>query len=274
MPPRVGVCSWSLSPESPEDLARKLDKCGVGGVQLALDPIRRGQWPLEATKRALADIELLSGMMAMRGEDYSTLDTIKLSGGVRPDNFWDENLAAAKENAGIAAELGIDLVTFHAGFIPEDPAEPLRAVMFERLGRIVDVFAERGVRVGLETGQETSGTLNKALDELARPGLGVNFDPANMILYGSGDPIAALRRLAPRVVQIHVKDAVASAVPGAWGREVPAGTGGVDWGAFFAVYHDAPLSCGLVIEREAGADRLADVTLARRLVERYVGKAL
>ncbi len=131
---------------------------------------------------------------------------------------------------------------------------------------MADLFAAEGVRLALETGQEEAQTLLGVLDELERETVGVNFDPANMILYGMGDPVAALRILGARVLQIHVKDAVASAVPGTWGEEVRVGTGQVDWPAFFAVIEEQGLDVDLMIEREAGDDRVADMRVARELV--------
>src|SRR5207244_3794505 len=102
---------------------------------------------------------ILSGMMAMKGEDYSTLESIRRTGGVRPDEHWPENLAAAAANARIASALGMRLVTFHAGFLPDDRADPTRRAMLDRLRAIADAFAQRDIAVALETGQETAGTL-------------------------------------------------------------------------------------------------------------------
>lgn len=276
-PHRLGVCSWSLQPSDPEELVTGLRRIGVAAVQLALDPLRDGTWDLDATRRALgsAGIEIVSGMMGMEGEDYSTLETIRVTGGVRPDEHWETNRAAAAENARIARELGLDLVTLHAGFIPHEELDgraedPLRTTMIERLRVIVDTFAEQGVRVGFETGQETAATLVDALNALGRPEAGVNFDPANMILYGMGDPVAALERLAPRVVQLHIKDARATTEPGTWGEEVTVGTGEVPWDEFFAIVKGSISGVNLCIEREAGDDRVADMQRARELVEGYL----
>ncbi len=273
-PPRLGVCSWSLRPADPDELAAKVRACGLSAVQLALEPLRGGgAWQPDQTAAVLAGagITIASGMMACRGEDYSTLESIRQTGGLRPDRHWEANLAAARANAAIARGLGLMLVTLHAGFLPEDPADPERADMIDRLRQVADVFGEAGISLGLETGQETAETLAAFLDELDRPSVGVNFDPANMILYGKGDPIAALERLAPRIVQVHIKDALPTQTPGTWGSEVPAGTGAVDWGAFFRALGGLPRRVGLMIEREAGADRTGDIIAARRLVERHTG---
>src|ERR1700675_1839491 len=93
---RLGVCSWSLRARSPRELASRLHDAGVDCVQLALDPLRTGAFPLDETVFALAaaGIEIRSGMIAMRGEDYSTPQTIAATGGVRSDEHWPENLAA------------------------------------------------------------------------------------------------------------------------------------------------------------------------------------
>lgn len=268
---RLGVCSWSLEARSPRELVERVKAVGVKHVQLGLDAIRKGEWGEVETINTLrsAGIGVLSGMIGMAGEDYSTLETIKATGGVRPDATWKENLAAAKTNAALARRLGLSLVTFHAGFIPHE-AGAERTRMIGRLREMADVFDGAGVRLAFETGQETADTLLEALDELDRPGVGVNFDPANMILYGMGDPIAALSKLAPRVVQVHIKDAVPSKTRGEWGSEVASGTGAVDWKAFFRVLRERGLGCDLLIEREAGTQRVKDAAKARQLVTKLL----
>lgn len=245
-------------------------------MQLGLDPLVQGVWSVDEVRSAFdqADLVLVSGMIGMKGEDYSSLESIRETGGVRSDEHWETNRAAAKAAAGVAHRLGLDLVTFHAGFLPHDAADPERDKLLGRLGEVADVFANAGVRLGLETGQETAATLTEALDELGRESVGVNFDPANMILYSMGDPVEALRALAPRVFQIHVKDATRTRVPGEWGQEVSVGTGDVDWGAFFGVYRQARLSCDLLIEREAGDARVADMRRAASLVRDELGEVL
>jgi sugar phosphate isomerase/epimerase len=96
----------------------------------------------------------------------------------------------------------------------------------------------------------------------------VNFDPANMILYAKGDPIAALRMLGPWIRSLHIKDARRTKVPGTWGEEVPVGTGEVNWRAFFATLRELNYQGNFVIEREAGNQRVADVRTAKEVVAR------
>lgn len=269
---QIGVCSWSLRPASPGELLESLHRLGIDAVQLALTPLvdHAGVWADAINRLRSAEIRILSGMMSMRGEDYSTLQSIVRTGGVRSDVHWPANLAHAREIAGVAARHEIHLVTFHAGFLPHSPDDPERDVLLDRLRQVVDVFETRGVSLALETGQETADTLLHCLEELARADVGVNFDPANMILYGMGDPVQALQRLAPRVRQVHVKDAIPSHVVGAWGTEVPAGRGSVDWPRFFSIAASISPLVNFIIEREAGENREPEIQAARDLIMRHL----
>ena len=269
---KIAICSWSLQPGSAGELVEALHRLDVDCVQLALDPLRTGAWPEKESLATLAagGIEVISGMMGTEGEDYSSLETIRETGGVRSDDHWDANLLAAADNARLAARMHLKIVSLHAGFLPEEPDDPERIKLIDRLRELVDLFAAEGVSLIFETGQETADTLADFLEELNRPTAGVNFDPANMILYGKGDPIAALERLHPWVRQVHVKDAVRTKQPGTWGAEVPAGTGEVDWDAFFDLVGAKELPVNLAIEREAGGDRTGDIDRARALIEQQL----
>ncbi|MHC4427521.1 MAG: sugar phosphate isomerase/epimerase family protein [Planctomycetota bacterium] len=270
---RIGVCSWSLRPRDSRSLCAALERVGIGTVQLALGPILDEQpgWTPDAfDELRRAGFEIASGMLAFPGEDYSTLETIRRTGGLRPDERWPASRDRAEAAARLAADHGVGLVTFHAGFLPVDRNDPLRPRMVERLRAVAGLFASRSVAVALETGQETAATLGEVLGDLGRDDVGVNFDPANMILYGMGDPVAALRTLAPAVRQIHVKDASPTEVTGTWGSEVPAGDGAVDWPGFFevALALDPPLR--FIIEREAGDNREPETIQARDLIARHL----
>jgi sugar phosphate isomerase/epimerase len=108
------------------------------------------------------------------------------------------------------------------------------------------------------------------LRKLSRPNLGVNFDPANMILYDKGDPIEAVRVLGPLIRQVHIKDARRTKTPGTWGEEVAAGDGEVDWPAFFATLKALKYNGDFVIEREAGNQRVADIQQASQLAQKFL----
>jgi len=275
-PHKIGVCSWSLQPDVPDSLIERVRQCGMSAIQLALGPLVMPPgaevWGRAVSAIREAGIEILSGMMAFAGEDYSTLQSIARTGGVRPDAMWPANREHARAVADIAAAADIGLVTFHAGFIPEVESDPERAKLLDRLRQIADLFDERNVALALETGQETADTLLAALAELDRPNVGVNFDPANMILYGKGDPVAALKKLSSHVRQVHIKDAAPAAETGRWGTEVAAGKGAVDWPAFFEIARAIVPRVNYVIEREAGGSRLDDVQAAAALVREQLGQ--
>ena len=114
----------------------------------------------------------------------------------------------------------------------------------------------------LETGQETAGQLRNFLKQLNHPAVGVNFDPANMILYDKGEPIEAVKTLGPWIRHIHIKDAVRTTNPGTWGQEVPWGEGQVGPEAFIDALEEIGYQETLAIEREAENDRFADIKLA------------
>ena len=219
--PPIGICSWSLQPKDIQDLVASLEACGISAVQLALDPVRTGAMPIDALQTTFRarGIHILSGMMAMQGEDYSTLESIRQTGGIVPDGTWDANQAAAIENARLARALGMTLVTFHAGFVPHEGAG--RDTLIDRLQRMADIFGAEGVDIALETGQEDAHDLHGLLTEMGDRRIGVNFDPANMILYGTGEPIPALKAVGEHVRSVHCKDGEWAANPGQeWGQEV------------------------------------------------------
>jgi sugar phosphate isomerase/epimerase len=269
---RLGVCSWSLRPTDPADLVEQVLETGLKAVQLALSPVvsDRETWAKAVSKLIAHDVQLLSGMIEPVGEDYSSVDRIRETGGIRVDRHWPANEAMARAAAVVAENAGMGLITFHAGFLPHDADDALRVTMVSRLQTMADICAREGIRLGLETGQEDADTLLAVLSEVDRPNLGVNFDPANMVLYGTGDPIEAFEHLAPYVVQLHIKDAVAPVEPGQWGTEVPVGEGAVDWDRFMSIATSLDNEVDAIIEREAGEDRAADIRTAIEAIGAYL----
>jgi L-ribulose-5-phosphate 3-epimerase len=265
---RLAVCSWSLQPENPARLVERLTATGVRRVQLALDPLRdeAATWGDAPHALERAGVEIVSGMFGTIGEDYSTLETIRTTGGIVPDATWPQNWRNIQATADLASRMRLRLVTFHAGFLPHDPADPTTDLLMGRLREVADVFASKGIQLGLETGQETAETLDAFLERLERRNVGVNFDPANMLLYDKGEPVASLRRLGRWLKQVHLKDARRTQVPGTWGEEVVVGTGEVDWKAFFAALAELGYTGDLCIEREAGSQRVNDIRQAAKFV--------
>jgi L-ribulose-5-phosphate 3-epimerase len=272
---QIGVCSWSLKPKSAQDLVEQLKLVDLKTIQLSLSGLVKNEpaWADSARVFKDAGITIASGMIGNVGEDYTTLETIRETGGVILDKHWDQNWANAQAAARVAQSLGLTKVSTHAGFLVDDQNDPIFKKLFSRLKQIADMFKDHGLELVFETGQETADTLSKFLDALEAAGthnVRVNFDPANMILYGKGDPIASLRKLLPRVSQVHIKDAVSTQVKGTWGKEVAAGKGEVDWPAFISILKEADFKGGLIIEREAGETRIEDVKTAAALIANLI----
>lgn len=269
----LAFCSWSTQPKCPGCLIENARTIGISRVQLHLNPIfeQPEDWADVGSRLADAGVTIVSGMFTPKGEDYTTPATIRETGGVVPDDTWQDNLIAFHKTADAAKALGLKFVSFHAGFIPEDN-KALHDTLVDRLRQLGDILKETaGADLLLETGQETADSLDRFLAEVDRENVAVNFDPANMILYGMGDPIAAAAKLAPRIRQAHIKDATAPPEPGQWGAEVVVGTGEVQWEAFFKTLKQGGFEGDLAIEREAGDDRIGDIKQAAAYVPQFIG---
>ncbi len=266
----TAVCSWSLLPKDPCDLAASTVTCGLKHIQLALDPLTTGAWTPESLTQALTDsnLSICSAMMTTIGEDYTSLESIKHTGGLRPDQHWETNQQRACDAAKIANQLGTKLVTLHAGFIPEHNTREYTTIT-DRIKSIAEIFADYNIILALETGQERAESLLEMLASPSMSTIGINFDPANMILYNMGNPADALELLSDRIVQVHMKDATPTQTPNTWGSEVPAGTGSVNWDHFFQTLSALPQHINVVIEREAGDDRINDIIQARTIATQH-----
>src|SRR5215467_6711130 len=116
---RLAVCSWSLQPTSPQDLLNKLQATGIHQVQLDLDPLREAPsvWGGSAKLFRAEGVNIVSGMFRCVGEDYSSLESIRETGGIAPDRTWAANWKNIQATAKLAGQLNLKLVTFHAGFL-------------------------------------------------------------------------------------------------------------------------------------------------------------
>ncbi len=259
---RLAVCSWSLQPKDLDDLIRLVNEVGIPRIQLALTPIDEApqQWADVGTRLKDAGIEIVSGMFQTIGEDYSTPQTIRETGGIVPDEHWEANWANIQRYADLAAQLNLSTVTAHAGFIPHDSHDPSYQRIMDRLLKIADLFKQRfDGWLLLETGQEEAETLQRLIEAMGRDNVGVNFDPANMLLYDMGDPVEGVKLLMPHVRSVHLKDACRPEQKGQWGLETPVGQGKVDWLAFLKVLKNAGYRGDLIFEREAGESRVEDI---------------
>ena len=189
------------------------------------------------------------------GESYADIPTVVRTIGLVPPATRAERTQEMKEIADFARLLGVDAVALHIGFVPEDKDDPLYGDVVEVAREVCDHCLSNDQRLHLETGQESAEGLLQFIGDVDRSNLFINFDPANMILYGSGEPIQALRKVGHLVRSIHCKDAKWAARPGEeWGAEVPLGEGDVGMENFLRTLADLGYDGPLTIEREIPED--------------------
>ena len=262
-PMELGVCSWSLKVTSIAELTRLLERLGVSAVQIACGDPNHASWEEGEAMPAAANaagLRMTGAMLGFPGEDYTTPETIRATGGfgdpsTRPDRLDRLRWALKRVRA-----LNLEDLMLHAGFLPE-PDDPGRSSFLDTLGEAGRLAAEAGVTLAFETGQERADLLRRTLDDLKSPNLKINFDPANMLLYDKGDPIAAVELLGPDIRSVHVKDARRPKTPGAWGEEVPLGEGEVDIPRFIQTLRSVGYRGPLLVEREVGSrnERIKDI---------------
>jgi L-ribulose-5-phosphate 3-epimerase len=256
----VGVCTWSLGNDV-DKIDAVMQQAEIGHVHLALGPafadggrkyldaIAKQGWKISAT------------MAAFPQEDYSSLDSIRRTGGIVPDECWDHNRKIVFDAIDLASQLGVKYLEFHFGFLDMSERTYARKLL-DRAKLLADAAGQKNVTILMETGQETASTLRQFLEALSHPSLAVNFDPANMILYGKGKPVEAVEMLSPWIRHVHAKDARAAPVPGTWGTEVAWGDGEVNAKAFLGALKKAGYNGVLSVEREAGDSRQKDIVSA------------
>ncbi len=238
-------------------------------------PSRQNRTP-EAAERFLkecrdAGITITVMFGGFEGESYADIPTVRRTVGLVPKETRAERVAELKSISDFGKLLGVPALGIHIGFIPESPDDPDFKELVAVTQEICDYLKGNGQNLHLETGQETADTLLAFMDAVGRDNLFINFDPANMILYGTGDPIEALRKVGSRVRSVHCKDAKWAARPGEeWGEEVPLGQGDVDFEAFLRTLDEFGYTGPLTIEREIPHDperQKRDIAAAVRLLE-------
>ena len=263
----VGVCSWSLQTDI-AGIAAAMEKIGLERVHLAVGPALgedRAQYVKAVGKQSWI---VSCTMIDFPQEDYSTLDSIKRTGGIAPDDCWEANRQRFLTAVDVTAELGVGYISTHIGFI--DPAREEYSKKFhDRTKCLADAAAEKGLSLLLETGQESAVEMRQFMQKLNHPAIGINFDPANIILYDKGEPLEAVHILASWIKHVHIKDAVRTKEPGTWGLEVPWGVGEVGVEQFLRVLRKVGYKGTLAIEREAGDDRFGDIAHAAEILANF-----
>ncbi len=274
----IGVMFWAG--RDPYETVRELKSWGVRCGQMGIP----GDMPLEGAaarwKQALADenFTVVTVFAAYIGESYADIPTVQKTVGFVPPATRAGRELRTLAVSDFAGELGVPSIATHIGFVPEDRSSEDYAAVRETVRRVCDHAAVHGQTFALETGQESAPVLLEFLLATNRANLRINFDPANMILYGTGDPIAALDTLAPHVLTVHCKDGdwpphhlpASHGSPGTLGEEKPLGQGSVGMERFIAKLKEIGYKGPLTIEREASdpVRRHRDIAMGAELLRR------
>jgi len=227
---------------------------GIPTIQLHA-PHRSSRTPDNA-ERFLARLEemnihLTAVFGGFEGESYADIPTVSETVGLVPPATRADRLQEMKEISDFARLLGCEVIALHLGFVPHDTTDPLYQEVIEVTRQLCDHASENDQAVHLETGQETADGLLAFIGDTKRDNLFINFDPANMILYGTGEPIEALKKVGKFVRSVHCKDGLWSDQPGiTWGQEVPLGAGQVGMEAYLQTLKEIGYLGPLTIERE------------------------
>jgi len=268
----IGVMFWGG--RDPLETVREVKSLGVRCGQIGI-PGDMNLHGAAAPWKAALDAEqftLVTVFGGFTGESYADIPTVQRTVGFIPPATRAEREARTLEISDFAAAVGVPSIALHVGFVPEDTADPGYIAVREMVRRVADHAARHGQTFALETGQEPAHVLLSFLKDLNRGNVRINFDPANMILYGTGDPIEALGVLGRSVISVHAKDGdwPPKGVPGALGTERPLGHGAVGIERFIAKLKEIGYRGTLNIEREIEnpQERLRDIRMAVGLLER------
>ncbi|MBC7819063.1 MAG: sugar phosphate isomerase/epimerase [Planctomycetaceae bacterium] len=226
-----------------------------------------------------ADITITCLFGGFEGESYADIATTARTVGLVPEGTRAARAAEMKEISNFAKLLGCNTLGMHIGFVPEKGSASYKSLI-EVTRDLLDHVKRNGQNMHLETGQETADHLLEFMHDVGRDNLFINFDPANMILYGTGDPIEALKKVGHLVRSIHCKDAKWAAPDQrgkGWGTEVALGDGDVGMETYLRTLQSVGYSGPLTIEREIAHDRerqKADIGQAVRLLESLRTKLL
>ena len=190
----------------------------------------------------------------------------------------EERIEKSKRILDLAKELGTDVVTTHIGVVPNDKNHDRFKIMQDACGQLAEYADSIGAHFAVETGPETSETLKMFLDSLGSRGVGVNLDPANLVMVTGDNPANAVYNLKDYIVHTHAKDGVQnfyvdpdmvygmvpkSGLPeGDSFTEVPLGEGSVPWPEYLKALDDIGYHGFLTIEREVGDDPARDIIKA------------
>ena len=196
----------------------------------------------------------------------------QLTLGLVPEAFRFERVKMLQKGIAFAAMIHVKDVATHVGYMPENPYDPNYAGVLACLKELVKQCKENGQNFLFETGQETPVTLKRAIQdiekELGKGNVGINLDPANLVMYGKANPVDALEVFGEYVMGIHGKDGKYPTDGHMLGDEVPLGQGKVNYPAFVAKLKEIGYAGDITIEREiSGEEQKKDIVMAKAVLD-------
>ena len=199
----------------------------------------------------------------------------QLTLGLVPEAFRFERMKMLEKGIAFAAMIHVRDVVTHVGYMPENPYDPNYPGVLACLKTLVKECKKNQQNFLFETGQETPVTLKRAIQDIEKEAgkgnIGINLDPANLIMYGKANPVDALDVFGEYVMGIHGKDGNYPTDGHMLGQEVPLGMGKVNYPAFVAKLKEIGYTGDITIEREiSGEEQKTDILMAKNLLEQLI----
>jgi sugar phosphate isomerase/epimerase len=269
-PLRLGLI-LGVEPE-PDAAMATLKDLGIPTCQIYLN---RFDSPFAARLRKsldTANIEATSLVVGGPGKETWDFYDGPLTIGLIPRETRAARIAHIKAAADFAMRCDIPAVQTHAGFIPENPNDPVYKEAVAAMREVAEYCGRYRQNFRYETGQETPTTLVRAMHDVGLTNQGVNFDLANLIMYGKANPVDAIEVLAPYIQGIHAKDGLWPTNPRELGAEVPIGKGKVDFPRIVERLKQIHYRGAVTIEREvSGPRQIEDVRAAVKYLHQLIG---
>jgi L-ribulose-5-phosphate 3-epimerase len=255
----------------PDAALTKVHDLGLPTAQIFVDQFEPGL--VERLQQALEKHAIEPTALVVGGPGKEIWDFYQgpLTIGLVPRETRAARIAHIKEASGFAKQCGITAVQTHCGFIPEDPNDPVYNETVAAIREVATYCKRNNQNFRYETGQETPITLVRTIQDVGTDNQGVNFDLANLILYGKANPADAVELLGPYVQGIHAKDGMWPTNPKELGQEVPIGKGKVDFPRIVERLKELDYRGAVTIEREiSGPQQMDDVRDAKAYLEKLI----
>lgn len=261
--------------DDPFEALRKVKEMGFPTCQLANPPDKYvygedAKKLTEEVKKAIKEtgIKISSVFIAFKGAKWNLTEG-PVTIGLIPEETRNVRVVHACAISNWAKEIGVKVVTSHMGFIPKDASEQKYKGFIEIMKAFVDFCASNGQVFAFETGQETPVVLRRTIDDIGAKNIGVNLDPANLLLYGMGTPMEGVKAFGEFIVNTHCKDGkMPEASDGRLGPEMPLGQGDVNFEELIPALYKIGFRGPLTIEREiSGEKQIKDILAAKKFLE-------